>query len=86
MKSIKVLGPGCQKCRELYEMTVKAVNETGVECNIEKIEDIRNIISYNILSTPALIVDDKVRCAGKLPSIDFIKQIIMEKGGDNNEE
>jgi small redox-active disulfide protein 2 len=65
---IKILGTGCPKCKKLYEETEKALAETGVPANLEKVEQITEIIKYGVALTPALVIDGEVKCAGKLPS------------------
>ncbi|ASQ90475.1 thioredoxin family protein [Prosthecochloris sp. GSB1] len=76
MKTIKVLGTGCATCKQLETLVRKAVEETGMEAAIEKVEDMQDIVSYNVMSTPALVVDEEVRISGRLPSIDEIKEAI----------
>lgn len=75
---IQVLGPGCAKCKTLYELVNRAVAETGVEALVEKVEDIQQIMSYNILMTPGLVIDGYVKVAGRLPSLDEIKRLISD--------
>jgi len=76
MKTIKVLGTGCATCKQLETLVRKAVEETGMEATIEKVEDMQEIVSYNVMSTPALVVDEEVRISGRLPSIEEIKAAI----------
>jgi small redox-active disulfide protein 2 len=76
MKQIQILGTGCPKCKKLTEQTMMAADELGLECNIEKVEDIQKIMAYGVMMTPALVVDGKVKMMGKVPSIDEIKRII----------
>ena len=76
MKEIKVLGPGCPKCEELMKQTELAIKELGLDCSIEKISDIQQIINYGVMMTPALVVDGQVRVTGKVPSLDDIKGMI----------
>ena len=76
MKDIKVLGPGCAKCEELLKQTRQAVQELGLECNLEKVSDIQKITSYGVMMTPALVVDGAVKVSGKVPSVEQIKELI----------
>ena len=69
---IEILGMGCAKCRQLYENTKKAVSEKGVQAEIIKVEDIEKITDYGIMMPPALVIDGKVKTAGKLPSTEEI--------------
>jgi small redox-active disulfide protein 2 len=73
---IKVLGPGCANCKQMEELTKKAVKELGIDVNVDKITDIREIMKYT-MSTPGLVVNGKLKHAGKpLPSLDKVKELI----------
>ncbi len=74
---IKVLGPGCKKCNTLAEATQKAVTELGMDVNITKIDDMIKILSYGVMSTPALVINEKVVVSGKVPSVNEIKEFIQ---------
>ena len=76
MKKIKILGTGCAKCKQTEAVVKQAVEELGIEAEIEKVEDIQKIMAYNILSTPALVVDDTVKIAGKVPSYEEVKVLL----------
>jgi small redox-active disulfide protein 2 len=76
MKSIEVLGPGCANCKTLYERTRQAAQELGLECEVEKVTDLHVILGYRVMSTPALVVDGQVKLAGKVPSIEQLKEIL----------
>jgi len=73
---LKVLGTGCTKCKKLERLAQKACTELELDVKIEKIEDIQDIMKYNILSTPGLVINGKVVLSGRLPKIDELKQII----------
>ncbi|HPF92481.1 MAG TPA: thioredoxin family protein [Tenuifilaceae bacterium] len=73
---IKVLGPGCPKCKTLEQATRNAVSELGVEANVTKVEDIVQIMNYGVMRTPALVINEKVIFSGKVPSISELKEII----------
>jgi len=75
---IKVLGMGCARCRDLEKRIRQAVAETDIAANIEKVEDIQKIMAYKVMSTPALVIDGAVKCAGRLPSPDEIKSWLKE--------
>jgi len=76
MTTIQILGPGCQKCQVLYEHVKHATEALGIECTIEKVTDISAIMSYGVMSTPALVVDGKVKVAGRVPSASQIKEML----------
>lgn len=73
---IKVLGPGCRNCVMLDKATRAAVEELGLEARIEKVEDYAQIASYNILSTPGLVIDGAVVSSGRVPSATEIKDLL----------
>lgn len=76
MKEIKVLGPGCAKCKTLFENVEQAVRELGIDCNIEKITDINTIITYSVMITPALVIDGTVASSGKALSVIELKELL----------
>ncbi|ASB49239.1 thioredoxin family protein [Alkalitalea saponilacus] len=73
---IKVLGPGCAKCKTLEKATQEAVEELQLNATVSKVEDIMEIMSYNVVSTPAVVVDGKVVVKGRVPSKDELKKLI----------
>jgi small redox-active disulfide protein 2 len=73
---IQILGTGCGKCKALYANAEAAAKALGVDAEIEKIEDIQQIIKFGIMSTPALAVDGKVKAVGKVASVDEIKKLL----------
>ena len=75
---IKVLGPGCPKCRQTEEIVKQAVAEEGIAANIEKVTDIMKIAGYGVFGTPAVIVDGEVKCVGKIPKKEDIKAWIKK--------
>lgn len=74
---IKILGPGCNKCILLYNITSQTIQELGLSANIEKIEDYGQIASYGIMSTPALVIDGVVAFSGRVPPANFIRGLIQ---------
>ena len=68
MKKIKILGTGCPKCKQTTALVEEALKDTGVDATIEKVEDIMEIMKYNVLSTPVLIIDEEIKIKGRVPS------------------
>lgn len=66
---IKVLGPGCMKCKKLYEEADKAVAASGVAASLEKVEKIDEIMKYGVMMTPALVIDNEVKSSGRIPQL-----------------
>ncbi|MEA4857519.1 MAG: thioredoxin family protein [Solidesulfovibrio sp.] len=65
---IKVLGPGCAKCKEAEKIVLDAVKESGVDATVEKITDFQQIANFGVFSTPAVVIDGEVKVVGKVPS------------------
>jgi small redox-active disulfide protein 2 len=68
MLNVKILGPGCANCKRLEQVTRKALTEMAVDAEIVKVTDYNDIMKYNILSTPALVINEKVVSAGRIPT------------------
>lgn len=73
---IKILGTGCSNCKTLEKGVGIAVEELGIQANIEKIEDIQKIMGYGIMRTPGLVINDKVVLSGRVPSVKELKELI----------
>jgi small redox-active disulfide protein 2 len=76
---IEILGTGCAKCHKLEEMVRETVKAEGISADISKVDDIKKIMGYGVMTTPALVIDGKVKVAGKLPSSEEIKQLLGGK-------
>ena len=76
MKKLQILGTGCPKCNELMTRTDQAAKELGIEYEIVKVDRISDIMSFGIMSTPALAVDGEVKIAGKVPAVSEIRDLI----------
>lgn len=74
---IKVLGPGCMNCQKLEALAKKAVDELGLEAEIIKVTDYADIMAYGIMSTPGLVVDEEVKMAGFVPTLDQVKAALQ---------
>ncbi len=70
---IEILGMGCPKCKKLYEFAEQALKETGINAEIKKVTDIKEIMNNGVMIIPALAIDGKVKSAGKIPSVEEIK-------------
>ena len=75
---IKILGSGCSKCKTLEKLTREVVAQNGIDATITKVEDIVEIMRYGVMSTPALVVDEKVEIRGRVPSSDEIRKVITK--------
>lgn len=73
---IKVLGAGCSKCKATYVAIEKVVKENGLDVSLTKVEDIMELLNYNIMTTPAIVVDGAVRIKGYVPSESEIRQLL----------
>ena len=77
MRRIQVLGTGCPKCKTLMANAESAVKALGIEATVEKVEKIAEIMKFNVMMTPALVVDGQVKSAGKVPSAEDIKKLLV---------
>ncbi len=66
--NIKILGPGCARCQQLEKTTREVVKELGIDTTIEEVKDINRIVDYAVLTTPGLVINEKLVCAGRVPS------------------
>lgn len=73
---IEILGTGCTKCKKLFENTLEAVKQSGNEAEVVKVEDIKKIMEYGVMSTPAIVVDGVVKVSGKMVSSEDIKKLL----------
>ena len=81
---IKVLGPGCAKCITLERITRDAVNELGLDATIEKVEDYATIMGHGVMSTPALVIDEQVVSAGRVPTPAHIRELLTTPATANH--
>jgi small redox-active disulfide protein 2 len=73
---IEILGTGCSRCKQLHQNAMQAVIAADVEADVVKVEDIKEIMRYGVMSTPALVIDGVVKMVGKVPSADEIKKLL----------
>jgi small redox-active disulfide protein 2 len=76
MKKIQILGTGCAKCSKLQELTTLAADQMGIQYEMEKVSDIKEIMKFGVLMTPGLVVDGVVKVSGKVPSVEDIKKML----------
>lgn len=74
---IKILGTGCKNCKNLEANAKEAVKELGLDAVVEKVEDMKGIMSYGVMRTPALVVDEKVKAMGRVLKVSEIKEILQ---------
>jgi small redox-active disulfide protein 2 len=75
MKKIQILGTGCAKCMKLAENAEKAAKEAGIEFEIQKVQNIKDIMNYGVMMTPGLAIDGEVKAFGKVLSVEEIKKL-----------
>jgi len=78
MTTIHILGTGCAKCNKLYELADEVAKELGIEYEIIKVTDMMKFIDFGVMITPALVVNGKLKVAGKIPSTEEIKKFLSE--------
>jgi len=76
MLEIRILGPGCPRCHEVEKRTINALAELNVGADVQMITDLKKMAEYKIIGTPALVINSKVKCYGRIPSINEIKEWI----------
>lgn len=77
MKKIQVLGPGCPKCKQLAEQAEAAAKALGIEFELAKVTELKDIMAFGVMTTPALVVDGAVKVVGKVPSVEDIKKYLQ---------
>lgn len=77
MTTIQILGTGCKKCASLKENVEAALKEANIEADVQKIEDINEIVKFGVMSTPALAVDGEVKIVGKVASAEEILSVLQ---------
>ena len=76
-KVIKILGTGCPKCQSMTGIVKDVVSENNIEATIEKVEDIMEIMKFNVMTTPALVIDDVITIKGRVPSKDEVMALLI---------
>ena len=75
---IEILGSGCSKCKKQYEIVQQAIEQSGIEATVEKVEDINTISRYGIFMTPALVVDGEVKSSGKILKLKEVLDVLQQ--------
>ena len=83
MKTVKVLGTGCTKCKSVEQVVIDVIKENNIDAQVEKVEDIQQIMEYNVMSTPALVIDEKVVVSGKVPSKEEVLALLIDNFANN---
>lgn len=73
---IKVLGPGCAKCKATYNVIEKVLKENHIDAKLTKVDDIMEMMNYNIMTTPAVVIDEVVKIKGHVPTENEIKELL----------
>lgn len=77
MLDIKVLGPGCTKCKTMFSHVEEALKQSNTEANLQKIEDIEEMLKYNVLTTPVLMINNEVKVKGRVASVNEILEWLV---------
>jgi small redox-active disulfide protein 2 len=75
---IKVLGPGCMKCKNMEKVVRETVEQNNIAAQVSKVEDIMEIMNYGVMTTPALVVDGKVLIKGRVPTKDEVLKVLTQ--------
>ena len=73
---IKVLGPGCAKCKSAYNVIEKVLKENNIDAKLTKVDDIMEMMNYNIMTTPAVVIDEVVKMKGQVPTESDVKKLL----------
>lgn len=78
MTEIKVLGPGCPKCKTTYNNVLEALKQSNIEANVVKVEDIEEMMKYNVLTTPVLMIDEQIKIKGRVAQVNEIIELLKK--------
>jgi small redox-active disulfide protein 2 len=73
---IKVLGPGCSRCKTTYQVIEKVIRENNLDVKLTKVDDLMEMMKYNIMTTPAVVVDEVVKMKGQVPAESDVKKLL----------
>jgi small redox-active disulfide protein 2 len=77
-KKVEILGKGCPRCKQTEKLVRMAIEELGIEAVVEKVQDINEIISRGVVSTPAVAIDGKIVVSGRIPSLEEVKKFLQQ--------
>lgn len=78
MTEIKVLGPGCPKCKTTFSNVLEALKQSNIEANVVKVEDIEEMMKYNVLTTPVLMIDEQIKIKGRVAQVNEIIELLKK--------
>ncbi len=78
MTKIIVLGPGCTKCKSMYSNVLEALKQSGIQAEVTKVEDIEEMLKYNVLTTPVLMIDNEVKIKGRVAQVNEIIELLKK--------
>lgn len=76
-KIIKILGTGCKKCKTTTELVQEVIKEKGIDAQVVKVEDMTEIMNYNVMTTPALVIDEEIKIKGRVPSKKELEELLI---------
>jgi small redox-active disulfide protein 2 len=79
MKKLLILGTGCAKCDKLVERTREAADDLDLDYELAKVGELNEIMKYGVMVTPALVVDDEVKCTGRVPEVDELRALLAQE-------
>ncbi len=86
MIRIEVFGPGCARCQQLEKTAKEVVRELGIDATVEEVKDIKKIMEYPILTTPGLVIDEKLVCSGRVPTKSEVTTFVTTALAKNREQ
>jgi small redox-active disulfide protein 2 len=78
MTQVKVLGPGCAKCKATYSNVLEALRQSGLSAEVTKVEDIEEMMKYDVLTTPVLVIDEEIKIKGRVAQVNEIIELLKK--------
>ena len=79
MPTIRILGPGCARCRATEAVVRDVLTADGISADVQKVEDIQEMMAYDVMATPALVIDELVVLAGRVPTADEVRSLLASR-------